>query len=61
MKLNQGFAMEKASFNGKKTFHQEIGLQFKKETSEELHLEHNIVCCRNLDTPESRAERLKKF
>jgi glycyl-tRNA synthetase beta subunit len=37
-------AMAKAAFK-KKTFHQQIGLKFKEETSKELHLEHSFVWC----------------
>ena len=45
----------------KTLFHQQIGLQFKAESSEVLHLEHNIVWCWNLDTTESRSEIPGKF
>jgi hypothetical protein len=38
-----GIAMEKAAFNRKKTFCQQIGLEFKEETSRLLHLEHSTV------------------
>ena len=34
--------VEKAAFN---TFHQKIGLKFKEETSQMLHLVHRIVWC----------------
>ena len=37
-------AIEKVTFN-KKTFHQQIGLRFKEETIEALHLAHNTVWC----------------
>jgi len=37
--------MAKAAFNKKKIFHQQIGLEFKEETSEVLHLEHGFVWC----------------
>jgi hypothetical protein len=39
--------MAKAAFNKKKEelFHQAIGLKFKEETSEMLHLEYNFVWC----------------
>jgi hypothetical protein len=50
--------MAKAAFN-KKSFHQQTGLLFKKETSEMLHLEHTFVrCvwCWDLDISESRSE-----
>jgi hypothetical protein len=33
----------KAAFKGKKTFHQKIGLKFKKETGEVLYVELSIV------------------
>jgi hypothetical protein len=48
--------MGKAAFNKKKTFHQQIGLISKEETSEVLHLKHSFVWCRNVDTSESRSE-----
>ena len=32
------------------SFHQHIGLKFKEETSEMLHLEHSCVWCWNSDT-----------
>jgi hypothetical protein len=56
-------AMAKAAFK-KKTFHQQMGLKYKAETNEVLHLEHSVVWCRNLDTPESiflRSEVAGKF
>jgi hypothetical protein len=37
-------AMAKAAFN-KKTLYQQIGLKFKEESSEMLHLEHSFVWC----------------
>jgi hypothetical protein len=36
--------MKKTAIN-KKTFHREIVLRFKEDTSEELHLEHSIALC----------------
>jgi hypothetical protein len=54
-------AIAKGSFNRKKTFHQQIGLKFKEETSEVLHLEHSIVWCSNLDASGSRSETPVKF
>jgi hypothetical protein len=38
-------AMITAALNKKKIFHQEIGLKFKEEASEVLHLEHSLVWC----------------
>jgi len=38
-------AMAKAAFSKKKTFHQQIGLKLKEETSIMLHLENNFVWC----------------
>ena len=35
--------MAKATLNKKNTFHQQIELKLKEETSTLLHLEHNIV------------------
>jgi hypothetical protein len=43
MKLNPGVPMKKAAINWKNTFHQQIGLKFKDETSEVLHLEHSTA------------------
>jgi hypothetical protein len=37
------------------SLHQQIGVKFKEETSNE-HLEHNFVWCRKLDTSENRSE-----
>ena len=53
-------SMAEADFN-KKTFHWQIGHEFKKETSKMLHLEHSFVWCRNLDTLESRSIIPGKF
>jgi hypothetical protein len=39
----------------------QIGLKFKEENSEVLHLEHWVVCCWNMDTSESRLEISGKF
>jgi hypothetical protein len=52
--------MAKSAFS-RKTFHQQTGREFKEEPSEVLHLEHNTVRCRNLDTSESRSEIPEKF
>jgi hypothetical protein len=35
--------MVKAAFNKKRTFYQHMGLKFKEETSEVLHLKHNCM------------------
>ena len=43
--IKSRIAIAKATFNSKKTFHQQIGLKWKEETSEVLQLEHNIVLC----------------
>ena len=43
--INSRLDMAKAAFNKKKIFHQQIGLEFKEETSEVLHLEHGFVWC----------------
>jgi hypothetical protein len=37
--------MAKAAFKKKKNFRQQIGLKFKEQTSEVLHLEHSFVWC----------------
>jgi hypothetical protein len=38
-------AMAQAAFNSKKPFHQKIGLKFKEETNEVLHLKHGTAWC----------------
>jgi hypothetical protein len=43
------------------SFHQQIGLKFKEETSKVLHLEQSFVWCRNLGTSETTLEMLEKF
>jgi hypothetical protein len=43
------------------SFHQQIGLKFKEETSEVLHLDHSIVWCCNLDTSEGYQKCLQSF
>ena len=48
--------MASIAFNKEKSLHQQIGLKFKKETSEVLHLERSTLWCRDLDTSESRSE-----
>ena len=58
--IKSSIAMAKAAFN-KRTFHQQIGLKYKEETSKVLHLEHSTVWCWNLDTLESRWEKVRKF
>jgi hypothetical protein len=41
--MKSRLTMAKTAFNRKKTNHQQIGLKFKEETSEVLHLEHSTV------------------
>jgi hypothetical protein len=53
--------MVKATFKEKKTFHQQIGLKFKEESGEVLHLGHSFVWCWNLETSEIRSEMPGKF
>jgi hypothetical protein len=54
--------MTKAAFNKNKAlFTQQIGLKFKEETGEMLHLEHSFVWCWSLDTSEDRSEVPWKF
>ena len=48
MKLNPGLPWQKQHQQEEDSFHQQIGLKFKEETSKMLHLEHSFVwCCRN--------------
>jgi hypothetical protein len=52
-------AIGKAAFDKKKkTYHQQIELKFRDETSEVLHLEYSFVCCWYIDTLEIRSEIL---
>jgi hypothetical protein len=41
--LKSSIVMAKATFNNKNTFHQQIELKLKKETSTLLYLERSIV------------------
>jgi hypothetical protein len=41
--IKSRIAMAKAAFNKTKTFHQQIGLEFKKDTSKLLHLEQSFA------------------
>ena len=59
-KLNKGLPLQ-SSTRQEHSFHQELGLTFKEETSQVLHLEHDFVWCRNLDNSESRSEIPVKF
>ena len=54
-------ARAKAELARRCSFHLQIGLKFKEETSKVLHLEHNFVWCSNLDTSESKPETPGKF
>ena len=55
-------ATEKAAFNKKNgSFHQHIGLKFKEEISEVLHLVYRFVWGWKLDTSESGSEIPGKF
>jgi len=42
--IKSKIAMAKAAFN-KKTFHQQIGLKFKEEILEVLHLSRSFLWC----------------
>jgi hypothetical protein len=43
LEIQSRIAMAKAAMNRKKTaFYKQIGLKFKEETSEMLHLEHSV-------------------
>ena len=60
--MKSRIAMENSSIKLKEDpFDQKIGLAFKEETTELLHLEHSILWCWNLDTSESRSEIPGKF
>jgi hypothetical protein len=39
------FCVQRQNLKEGVSYHQQIGLEFKKETSEVLHLEHNYVWC----------------
>jgi hypothetical protein len=43
--IKSRIAMTKAAFHKKKTFHQQIGLKYKEETSKMPHLEYIFICC----------------
>jgi hypothetical protein len=43
------------------TFHQQIGLVFKEETSKMLHLGYSFQRCSNFDTSESRSRIPGRF
>jgi len=43
--IKSTIAMAKATFNKKVSFHQQIVLKFKEETSKVLHLERSSVLC----------------
>ena len=58
--IKSRIVMATAAFD-KNSFHKSIGLAFKEETSNVLHLEYSTVWCRNLDTSESRSEIPRKF
>ena len=47
-KIKYSIATAIAAISKKKNVHQQIGLKFKGETSEVLHLEHSFVWSRNL-------------
>ena len=45
VKLNPGLPWQEQHSKGRRLFRQQIGLKFTEETSEVLHLEHNLVWC----------------
>ena len=49
-------SVAKSAFNKKETFHPQIELQFKEETSKALHLMYNLVLCWKWVTTESRSD-----
>jgi hypothetical protein len=61
VKLSHGLPWQKQHTRGRKFFQQQIGLTFKEETSEVLHLEHSIVWSWKLHTLESGSEIPGKF
>ena len=54
--IKSRIAMPKSAFKSKKTFHQQIGLRFREETSDVLHLRRSILWCWNVNTSEIRWE-----
>jgi hypothetical protein len=60
-KLNKGLPLQSSARQEEDSFHQELGLTFKEETSQVLLLEHDFVWCWNLDNSESRSEIPVKF
>ena len=55
MRTQNGIRQEEGSF------HQQIGRQFKEDTSKVLHLEHSVLWCCKLDTSERRSEICGEF
>jgi len=51
----------KSSIQQEDSFHEQIGLKIKEDTSTVLHSAHSFVWCWNLDTSESRSEIPWKF
>ena len=58
--IKQGLPLQ-SSIQQEESFHQELGLTFKEETSHVLHVEHGFVWCWNLDNSESISEIPVKF
>jgi hypothetical protein len=44
-KLNPGLPWQKQLSERRSSFHQQIGLQFKEETSTVLQVEHSFIWC----------------
>ena len=60
-KLNKGLWLQSSTRQEDDSFHQELGLTFKEETSQMLRLEHDFIRCWNSDNSESRSAILVKF
>jgi len=56
-KLNPGLPCKSSIQHEEDSFHKQIGLKFKKETSKVLRLEFSIVWCWNLDTSEKKHQK----
>jgi hypothetical protein len=53
--------MAKAALNNKKTFRQQIGIKFKEETGNVLHLVYSFVWYCSFETWDSRSKIPGKF
>jgi hypothetical protein len=55
-KLSPGLPWKTSIQRDGNSFDEQIGLEFKEETSETLRLEHSFVRCRKMDTAQGRSK-----